>query len=48
MNCEICGHPMDETFLVCPLGPHKTLPEPAEVLPDWAWAEWVQEQGIGE
>jgi hypothetical protein len=22
--------------------------QPAEHLSDWAWAEWVQEQGIGE
>jgi hypothetical protein len=24
------------------------VPLPAETLPDWTWAEWVQEQGIGE
>lgn len=24
------------------------LPDPHKTLPDWAWTEWVQEQGIGE
>lgn len=24
------------------------LPDPNETLPDWAWAEWVEAQGIGE
>ena len=25
-----------------------TIPNPNTTAPDWAWAEWVQQQGIGE
>lgn len=24
------------------------IPDPHEFAPDWAWFEWVSEQGIGE
>lgn len=26
----------------------RVLPPLTSAAPDWAWAEWVQEQGVGE